>query len=181
MDNDVSLSILAVLVYEPHNSIPPCRSALARFEDYFDIPYGRLLESSDKQASLWWASSGWKISRTRHLPKTSSRTILISAARNEAEAAQLIIRPKKSLRSFIAYAGPMTGPGGAIIPAQNIDVLRVRYLQVPYTSSLPFSKVVGPNDCNLAAPDWPDPLPPFKNTIELQAGKNQPECIELIG
>jgi hypothetical protein len=62
---------------------------------------------------VWWASSGWKVSRTRALPEKSGTALRIQAARNEAEAAQLVLRPKRDLSGFRATAGDLQGPNGA--------------------------------------------------------------------
>ncbi|MBN1805681.1 MAG: DUF4091 domain-containing protein [Sedimentisphaerales bacterium] len=141
---------------------------LAQTSDYFNLTYGELLTGSTEQVDLWWASSGWKISPDKPLPETKGRTILICAARNEAEAAQLIVSPKIPLKNFSVNAIHLTGPDGAIIPAENVEVLKVRYVNVTH-----------PTDKSSVPGLWPDPLPPIKGTIELQADKNQPLWIRV--
>ena len=141
---------------------------LAQTSDYFNAPYGELLPASTEGAGLWWASSGWKISRDKPLPKATARAIMIRAARNEAEAVQLVIRPAAPLSSFTVHAGALTGPSGAVIPAKKVDVLKVRYVNV--TQPTDKSSVPGP---------WPDPLPPLKAPINLEANKNQPFWIRV--
>ena len=108
------------------------RSVLAQTSDYFNAPYGELLAASTEQVGLWWVSSGWKINPDRPLPKTKGRTIMIRAARNEAEAAQLVVRPTVFLRGLTVRAGELTGPGGATIPAKNVEVLRVKSIAQPF-------------------------------------------------
>ncbi len=103
---------------------------LAQTSDYFNAPYGELLGGSAEQVGLWWASSGWKISRDKPLPKATGQAIEIRAARNETEAAQLVVRPKVTLKDFTIHTAVLSGPGGAIIPEENIDVLKVRYVNV---------------------------------------------------
>ncbi|MCH7558416.1 MAG: DUF4091 domain-containing protein [Planctomycetes bacterium] len=144
------------------------QSVLAQTSDYFNAPYGELLTASTEQVGLWWASSGWKISPDKPLPETKGRTIMIRAARNEAEAAQLVVRPIVSLRSFTVRAGTLTGPGGAAIPAKNVEVLKVRYVNVTH-----------PTDKSSVAGLWPDPLPPLKGPVNLEANKNQPFWIRV--
>ena len=129
----------------------------------FDASYGQRLAASTNDVPLWWASSGWKVSRTRPVPRRKGKTVLIRAARNETEAAQLVVRPERVLTGFIATPGALTGPEGAILPADRIDILRVRYVNVER-----------PTDGLGAVAAWPDPLPPFQGPIDLAAGQNQP-------
>ena len=95
--------------------------------EYFDAAYGELLPGSSEQVGVWWASSGWKIGRERGLPQTKGEAIVIRAAKNEAEAAQLVIRPKAAVKGLDRQAGGSDrarrsdhsrdvrrGPGGAI-------------------------------------------------------------------
>jgi len=56
-----------------------------RVNDLHRTSYGQRL--GDGAMGLWWASSGWKISRTRPRPEAKGEAITIRAARNEAEAA----------------------------------------------------------------------------------------------
>jgi len=139
------------------------RSVLAQRSDYFNTPYGELLAGSTEQVGLWWASSGWKISPDKALPEAKGRTIVIRAARNEAEAAQLVVRPTVFLKDFIVRSGALAGPGGATIPAGNVEVLKVRYVNVTH-----------PTDKSSVPGLWPDPLPQLNGAIGLEADKNQP-------
>ena len=145
-----------------------CQDVLAETSEYFESSYGERLSKSDEKVGLWWASSGWKISRTRLLPEAVGKAVLIRSARNEAEAAQLVVRPTVSLRGFIAKADALAGPDGAVIPAENVEVLRVRYVQITQ-----------PTDKSSVAGFWPDPLPPFKGPIDLEPGKNQPLWVRV--
>jgi len=140
----------------------------AQTSDYFNATYGELLPGSTAKVGLWWASAGWKISRDKPLPKAKGQTIKICAARNEAEAAQLVVRPTATIRDVKIYPKTLNGPGGAIIPPENIEVLRVQYVNV----TLPTDKSSVPGL-------WPDPLPPLKGSINLEANKNQPFWIRV--
>ncbi len=84
-------------------------------------------------------------------------------ARNEAEAAQLVIRPAAGLKGLTISAGALAGTGGAAIPKENIEILKVQYVNV-----------TTPTDKSSTAGLWPDPLPPLKAPIDLEAGKTQP-------
>lgn len=143
-------------------------SVLAQTSDYFNAPYGELLPGSTAKVGLWWASSGWKISPDKPLPKARSNAINVCAARNEAEAAQLVVRPTVTLKDFTLHTAALNGTDGAIIPPENIEVLRVQYVNI----TLPTDKSSVPGL-------WPDPLPPLKGPIVLKANKNQPFWIRV--
>lgn len=130
--------------------------------------YGKRLPSPDGSIALWWASSGWKISRTRRPPEREANAIRISVARNEAECAQLVIRPAREVRNLTAAAGELRTTAGNVLPASAVDVLRVRYVDVEYVS-----------DAFGAIGAWPDPLPPFRGGCRVPANHNQPLWIRV--
>ena len=134
----------------------------ARAGDYLQMSYGEQLAGSTDKVGLWWASSGWKIGSDKPLPNAKGRAMIIRAARNEVEAAQLVVRSKGMLKEFILRTDELTGPGGALIPAENIEVLEVRYVNVER-----------PTDKSSTIGLWPDPLPPLKGPVNLEPKKNQ--------
>ncbi|MHC4891509.1 MAG: glycoside hydrolase domain-containing protein, partial [Planctomycetota bacterium] len=142
--------------------------AFAQTSDYFNALYGELLPGSTEKVGLWWASSGWKISRQKPLPKRTGQAIVIRAARSEAEAAQFVVRPIVFLSGFTVRPEALSGPAGTAIPAKNVEVLKVQYVTIERPTDK--SSVPGP---------WPDPLPPLKDPINLQAGNNQPLWIRV--
>ena len=132
--------------------------------------YGWTLPDTSDEVGLWWASSGWKVSRTHPSPRQSASAMSIQAARNESEAAQFVLRPAHELRGLQVVAEPLEGAGGISLPAEAVDVLRVGYVPV----SLPTDSL------GTAAP-WPDPLPPVKGPLDLAAAANQPfwVCVHI--
>jgi hypothetical protein len=142
--------------------------ACAQTSDYFNAPFGELLVGSNDKVGLWRASSGWKIGQDKALPAERSEAVMIKAARNEAEAAQLVVRPSVLLKDFTIRAGDLSGPGGAIISSENVEVLKVRYVNVER-----------PTDKSSTPGLWPDPLPPLKGPIDLEPDKNQPFWIRV--
>jgi hypothetical protein len=132
------------------------------------VAYGEQLPASGDHASLWWCSSGWKVSRTRPAPRTPGEAIRIRAARNEVEAAQVVVRPGKPLQGLTALPGPLAGPDGAAIPAAAVEILKVRYVDVER-----------PTDATGCAAPWPDPLPPLKGPVDLEPGRNQPFWVRV--
>jgi hypothetical protein len=130
--------------------------------------YGELLNSPSPGVGLWWASSGWKVSKTRPLPTAKSQAIRISLAGNEAEGAQLVVRPEKALTGLTATAGELRSNSGALLPADAVEVLRVGYVNVEM-----------PTDEPNCTGNWPDPLPPFKGGVSVAAGDNQPLWVRV--
>ena len=144
------------------------RVCSAQASDYFTSPFGELLTGSSGKVGLWWTSSGWKISRDKPLPVEKSKAITIQAARNEAEAAQFVVRPTMPLKGLTIKSGDLSGPGGAVISSENVEVLEVRYVNVKR-----------PTDKSSVAGFWPDPLPPLKGPMDLEPDKNQPFWIRV--
>ncbi len=148
----------------------PAFEAIASLQvaELYHAAFGWKLPGSSDQAALWWCESGWKISRERPAPTQASPGLTIRAARNEAEAAQLVIRPSRELKGLTARAAALRGPGGATIAGDRIDLLKVAY--VPVTQ--PTDKV------GTVAP-WPDPLPPLQAPLDLAANLNQPLWVRI--
>lgn len=156
------------LVFTLGDASPFRAEATMKVSVLYESGYGELLPGSGAEAGLWWCSSGWKVSRTRPLPKSASKAMHIQAARSETEAAQAVIRPARPLRGFLPITSDLSGPGGARIPADRIEVLRVHY--VPVTRPTDYVGTVG---------HWPDPLPPFNGPINLEADHNQPLWVRI--
>ena len=129
---------------------------------------GELLPQSSDKAKLCWASSGFKVRPTQGFPATETNMILVRAARNEAEAVQLIVLPQADLANFNASISNLKGPKDAVILSSSVDILRVHYL-----------KTGQPTDNSTEAGEWPDPLPPLKKNLTLPAGRNQPLWIRV--
>jgi hypothetical protein len=136
--------------------------------DLYETSFGETLPATNDKVGLWWASSGWKVSRTRPAPKAKGPAVVIRAAKNEAEAAQVVVRPERAMQGLTVKTEALKGPAGAVLAAENIDILRVRY--VPVTQ---------PTDSTGTVASWPDPLPPLAGPIDLEAGKNQPLWIRV--
>ena len=133
----------------------------------YQVGFGRLLPGSDGDISIWGASSGWKISSTRQPPVERGPALLIRAARNETEAAQLVLRPSRDIADFTVEATDLAGPRGSVIASADVEILKVRYV-----------KVTQPTDRTGTAGLWPDPLPPFEK-LSLSKNQNQPLWIRV--
>ena len=136
--------------------------------EFYDAGYGEVLPGNTEAVALWWAASGWKVPRGRAVPTARGEALLIRAAGNEAEAAQLVLRPTGALRGLTVTPSALQGPGQASLPAACLDVLKVRY--VPVTQKTDSTGVIA---------DWPDPLPPLRQPLDLEAGVNQPLWVRV--
>lgn len=130
--------------------------------------YGERLPCPGEKTSIWWAYSGWKIGRTWNVPENKGEALWIRAAGNEAEAAQLVVRPRVFLKSFLARGGALIGPSGARLEPACVEVLRVSYVDI-----------TRPTDKAGANGPWPDPLPPFKGPVDLAPGVNHPFWVRV--
>jgi len=135
----------------------------------FDVPayyrsdYGELVAGGSGKTAVWWCDATRKIPRRRPLPGATGAAARLSAAKNDREAVQIVVRPAEALKGLTASAGPLVGPVGAAIPAENIKVLRVYYHFVDH-----------PTDGTGVRDWWPDALPPLTKPIDAPAGENQP-------
>lgn len=94
-------------------------------------PVRHLVAESDA-ALLWVEGSARKIMRTEQLSLTGAedRVVRMSAARNETEAIQLVVRPmiEGGVGQVSLEVGDLTGPEGAKISAENIFWSPVYYV-----------------------------------------------------
>ncbi len=157
---DVTLDLGAEAAYSAETSL--------FIAPLFAYNFGARLPDSSETVSMWWASSGWKISRSRPAPRVISPAIRIQAARNESEAAQLALRPAAPLRNLRVIPEPLESATGDILPASALDLFLVGYVSITQ-----------PTDHLGAVADWPDPLPPLKQPIDLEADKNQPLWVRV--
>ena len=132
--------------------------------------YGQRIEGVAGDTEVWWCETGWKVARERVAPKETLPHAALSAARNDWEAVQIVVRPNKELKGLKAAVGTLNGPDGATILTGNIQVLRVYYHYV----HAPQASCEGPPDTSVAPDWWPDALPLLDKPFDLPAHKNQP-------
>ena len=118
----------------------------------------------------WWCEADWKVSRDRQPPEKTAapKPITISAAKNDVEGFQYIIRADKAIAGLTGRVTELKGPDGVVIPKENVELLYVYYHFVH--SKTDETGLVG---------DWPDALPPLNQPIDIPAGKNQPIWINI--
>ena len=143
-------------------------TAVGHAESALDSEFGLQLPSPSQNVRLWWASSGWKIGPDRVTPRAQGHAIVIRAARDEAEAAQMVMCPDRPLTNVRVQVSDLQGPGSSVIESASVDLLRVAYVHVTH-----------PTDDSSTAGYWPDPLPPWQDGVILPAHKNQPVWIRV--
>ncbi len=136
--------------------------------ELFRSNFGYAIES-DAAMDLWWCEGTYKVNRDRPAPVAEARVVKLEAARGEFEPAQIVLRPKQALTKLTGVPSDLTGPGGAQISAQNIDLLAVNYVNV-----------WRPTDFQGCEGWWPDPLPMLDDPIDLAAGENQPLWLRVF-
>ncbi len=125
--------------------------------------YGYRLSDSSSSLGLWWCEATYKVSRERSLPKFVRAEIVLSAAKNEYEPFQLVLRPSKRQEAVTVEVSDFRGQGGKLISKQNVQVDLVEYV-----------KVTHPTDSEGIAGWWPDPLPHYTGAFPVEAERNQP-------
>ncbi|MDZ7371757.1 MAG: hypothetical protein ONB12_11360, partial [candidate division KSB1 bacterium] len=135
------------------------RSAIGEYSD-------RLKETDG--AVIWSCESMRKIAPAHEPPRRTGRIVAFAAARNEYEAAQIVVFAKRPIRRLWAYVEPFRHPSGAVLPADSATVYRVGYVQVRV-----------PTDERGATGLWPDPLLSFDRPAAVRAGGNQPLWLSI--
>lgn len=124
--------------------------------------YGYLL-SEDPLCSIWWAEGAHKVMKTDPLPKIKKNVVSLACAGNEYEPFLLILRPKTRMERVRVEASALRHLSGFEIPAGNISVYHVEYVNVTV-----------PTDKMSAAGEWPDPLPSCDGPFTAYPGENHP-------
>jgi hypothetical protein len=127
-----------------------------------DARGGELLSEAPGLA-VWWCEPERKVGRFRPSPEAKGEALFISAAGNEYEAAQLVLRPDDRWPDCQVTATDLTADSGAVLPASEVEVRRVGYL--------PITK---PSDGLGQVGEWPDPLLPAGESGPLRPGRNHP-------
>ena len=131
--------------------------------DFYRTDYGELLAGANGQTAVWWCAADHKIPRRRAVPKKLGKSARLSAAKNDFEAVQIVVRPGQTLKGLTARVSGVKGPHEKSIRPQDIQILRVYYHFVDH-----------PTDRTGVRDWWPDALPPLDEPIDVEAGQNQP-------
>jgi hypothetical protein len=120
-----------------------------------------LLTSGPPARAAWdvWTVTGTVRAR-RNTPPGEGRAVHLSAARDETESFQILIRSDAPVRGIRLEAGRLAGSGGAVIPAAEIRLFRQHFLHltVPTYRNEAFE-----------AGWYADPLIPFRHPLTGEA------------
>jgi len=102
----------------------------------------------------------WNVAETRRVlrdePAGASRPVQLSAARNEWESFQILVRCDEPVKGITIAPGDLLGPGGAVL--RGDDALLYRQHQLELT--------VATDRNDAFKPGWyPDPLIPFRHPV----------------
>lgn len=102
----------------------------------------------------------WTLAQTRRIlrgaPADTGTDIRLSAARNEWESFQILMRSDMSVRGINVHAGDLEGPGGSVLRAEDARLFRQHQLYLD----------IGTYRNNEFKPGWyPDPLIPFRHPL----------------
>ena len=133
----------------------------AKAWDYLaDTTSGALLPAAGAPYVAWEQSSGNKVFKGRPLPNARTEAFRLAAARNEAEAKQLVLRSDKAVKGVRVSAA---------IEGVDVEIERVGYVMVHVTM-----------DSMGARGEWPDPiLPQTAEGCDLAPGANQPFWVRV--
>ena len=128
------------------------------------------------EGCIWWAEGTYKVFRETDAPKSKADAIKISAARNEYEPFQLVLRPTVEVPELnFVDVSDFKSNSGSVISAKNVEVNLVEYV-----------KVEKPTDRLGHVGMYPDPLPAWgghratgdsgagEASLVLKPGQNQP-------
>lgn len=117
---------------------------------------------SDVWGTCWTCTPMIKIMHDTTIPTEIAKAVRIYAAANEYEPFQIVLTPKKGLSGVKVIPHTLTGPQGAKIPAWNVSIRNVEYVNVTEATSKDVK------------PGWyPDPIPGH-TPFEAPAGQNSP-------
>ncbi len=136
---------------------------------FHDAGYGACVPGGSGAATLWTASSGWKIPKTRTAPTARAAGVALATAANEAEAVQFVVRPARACADVRVAATDLRDDAGRALPASAVEILRVGYVRVEK-----------PTDRMGCRGFWPDPLPPQDDAaFPVPARENQPFWVRV--
>jgi len=130
-----------------------------------DASYGWRLPDATNCA-VWWCEGAYRVGRARALPQVTNAAVAVTAARNDYEPFQIVIRPSVALSNVTASISnftPEDGNNPASIAATNVEFNIVDYVPI-----------ITPTDTTCVTGDHADPLLPWISPATFAAGSNQP-------
>ena len=133
--------------------------------DYYNEDWGERLDILTNGFTLWGAEEEMRVAPWRKVPTRRTRGLAVSAAANEAEAVQLVVKAgARDVRGVkVLPGGDFVSRNGSKIPYSAVDIRQVTYLDIKDIS-----------DRTSAPGLWPEPLEPVPSDgIEVPAGENR--------
>lgn len=133
----------------------------------FCADYGYSL-GNDEKCSVWWAEGAYKIMQQDPVPDGKINEVQLFAASNEYESIQVVLFPHETLRNMTITTNDFKSKSGDVISAGQFTVRQVEFVQV-----------TRPTD-DYGKPGWyPDPLPLFQESTDLEKNINHPFYITV--
>ncbi len=136
--------------------------------DFYREDFGYQLDSQ-KHCPFWWCESAYKVTQKRTVPTVSSKQLQISAARNDYESFQLIMKPDSEQTLHSISLSELKSENGK----NTIDSKNIRFRKVYYHF------VENPTDYTAVRDFYPDALPPLECPVKMNANQNCPIFITV--
>ena len=133
--------------------------------DYYNEDWGERVDIRTNGFTLWGAEEEMRVAPWRKVPTRRTRGLAVSAAANEAEAVQLVVKAgARDVRGVrVLPGGDFVSRNGSKIPYSAVDIRQVTYLDIKDIS-----------DRTSAPGLWPEPLEQVPaGGIEVPAGENR--------
>ncbi|MDO4570961.1 MAG: DUF4091 domain-containing protein [Planctomycetia bacterium] len=136
--------------------------------DFYREDFGFLLPSGETSCAFWWCDATRKVTQGRALPKETADALQLSAARNDYESLQLVVRPESEATLTKAYLSPLQNDEGNKIAPENVEI-RAQY----------YHFIQNPTDSTGVSEYYPDALPPLELPAALHEKQNYPLWITI--
>lgn len=130
--------------------------------DFYREDYGYRLGLGGS-CPLWWCESSYKITQKRAIPKGLSKKLELSAAQNDFESLQIVLRPKTNQKLKSVQISELKNQQGQTISSDNVKWRKVYYHFVD-----------NPTDYTGVRDYYPDALVPMAVPFEMTADQNCP-------
>ena len=138
---------------------------------YYDEDWGKTIDIPSGAFTLWRADEEMRVAPWRSAPAERAKGLAVSAAANEAEAVQLVVKAgERDVRGVkVRVGGDFRSRSGAKISADAVDVRQVTYLDIRDIS-----------DRTSAPGLWPEVLEPVpEGGVLVPAGENRPFWVRV--
>lgn len=117
---------------------------------------------------IWWCESTYKVTRKRNVPTGLSKPLELSAAKNDYESLQIVLRPETDRQLKSIAISDLKNAQGKKIDSKNIEIREVLY-----------HFVENPTDYTGVRDFYPDALAPLSAPLKMSGGQNYPIFITV--